>query len=236
MTATNAVPLLLLPGLVNDARVWQAAMDALRSDADPAVGDLRTRDTMSALAADVLSHAPDRFAVAGLSMGGYCALEIVRQAPERVAGLALVDSSARPDTPESRANREKQIERSRTDYPALVAELVPKWIHPSRVHEPEVAGVVRAMALDAGAATFAQQQRAIMSRADSRPSLPAIRCPAVVICGSDDALIPREVHAELARGIPGASLEVIGTCGHLAPLERPAAVSEVLRAWLRRLA
>ncbi len=103
-------------------------------------------------------------------MGGYCALEIMRQAPERVMGLALVDTSARPDTPESKANREKQIERARTDYPGLVAELLPKWIHPSRLHDAEVGQVARDMALDAGPEIFARQQRAIMSRADSRPS------------------------------------------------------------------
>ena len=229
------LPLLLLPGLTNDERVWQPLLKALGSAVDPTVGNLRTRDTMRALAADVLSGAPERFALAGLSMGGYCALEILRQAPERVLGVALVDSSARPDTPESSASREKQIERARTEYPALVAELVPKWLHPTRARDAAVADVVRDMALDAGPAVFAQQMRAIMSRADSRPLLGSIRCPTVVVCGRDDAVIPMEVHEELARGIPGATLEVIERCGHLAPLERPDAVSGVLRNWLRRL-
>ena len=191
---------------------------------------------LSALAADVLSRAPERFAVAGLSMGGYCALEILRQAPERVVALALVDSSARPDTPESKANREKQIDRARTAYPALVDEVLPKWIHPSRLHEAEVGGVARDMALDAGRKTFAWQQRAIMSRADSRPLLKAIACPTVVVCGAEDALIPMEVHEELARGIAGARLEVIPACGHLAPLERPNEVADALRTWMRQLA
>ena len=211
-------------------------MGALAQDADLTVGDLRTHDTMSALAADVLSRAPQRFAVAGLSMGGYCALEIVRQAPERVVGLALVDTSARPDSAESKANREKQIDRARTAYPALVGEVVPKWIHPSRLHDAEVGGVARDMALDVGPEVFARQQRAIMSRADSRPLLKAIGCPTVVVCGGDDALIPMEVHEELAQGIAGAKLEVIAACGHLAPLERPNEVADVLRIWVRRLA
>lgn len=236
MTARPPVPLLLLPGLTNDERVWRSVMIALGQYADTSVGDVRTRDTMSALAADVLASAPQRFAVAGLSMGGYCALEIMRQAPERVLGLALVDTSGRPDTPESRTNREKQIERARIDYPGLVAELLPKWIHPSRLHDVEVGQVARDMALDAGPGIFTRQQRAIMSRADSRPHLGTIRCPAVVVCGRDDALIPMEIHVELARGIPGSTLEVIESCGHLAPLERPAALSEALRGWLHRLA
>jgi pimeloyl-ACP methyl ester carboxylesterase len=236
MATKPPVPLLLLPGLTNDERVWRGVMVALGNAADAAVGDLRTRDTMSALAADVLSRAPSRFAVAGLSMGGYCAFEILRQAPERVLGLALVDTSARPDTPESKANREKQIERARTDYRSIVAELVPKWIHPSRLHDADVGQVARDMALEAGPEVFARQQRAIISRADSRPLLSGIRWPTIVVCGRDDALMPMEIHAELASGISGATLEVIEACGHLSPLERPVAVSDVLRGWLRRLA
>ncbi len=235
MSARIRVPLLLLPGLVNDGRVWQGVVGALSSDTGATVGDLRTRETMRELAADVLSLAPDHFAIAGLSMGGYCALEIMRQAPQRVRGLALVDTSARPDTPESKANREKQIDRARTDYGPLVDEVLPKWVHPSRLHDADVAGVARAMALEAGPATFALQQRAIMSRADSRPLLSAIRCPTVVICGVDDALIPMEVHEELAKGIAGAQLITIEACGHLAPLERPVAVSEALRRWLHSI-
>lgn len=235
MTTRPLVPLLLLPGLTNDERVWRSVMGALAGAAEASVGDLRTRDTMSTLAADVLARAPQRFAVAGLSMGGYCALEILRQAPERVLGLALVDTSARPDTPEGKANREKQIDRARTDYPGLVAELLAKWIHPSRLHDADVGQVARDMALDAGPEIFTRQQRAIMSRADSRPLLSAIRCPTVVVYGRDDALMPAAIHEELARGIAGATLEGIESCGHLAPLERPAAVSEALRRWLRRL-
>ena len=235
MTTRPAASLLVLPGLTNDGRVWQAVGAALGSDASVDVGDLRTRDTMQALAADVLSRAPDRFAVAGLSMGGYCALEMLRQAPERIVGLALVDTSARPDTPESRANREKQIERAAREYAALVDELIPKWIHPSRLKDPAVGLVVREMAIDAGPDVFIQQQRAIMSREDSRPLLKSIKCPTVVVCGRDDALMPMEIHEELASGIDGATLEVIDACGHLAPLERPAQVSDRLRAWLRRI-
>lgn len=230
----NDVELVLLPGLTNDARVWRGTIDALGGVAAVAIGDLTTRDTMTALAADVLARAPARFALGGLSMGGYCALEIMRQAPERVLALALVDTSARPDTDESRANREKQIVRSRTDYAGLVEELLPKWIHPSRAGDAQVAGVVRAMAKDHGADVFARQQRAIMSRADSRPLLPSIQCPAAVICGRDDALMPLEIHRELADGIPGATLTIVDDCGHLAPLERPRAVADALRALLGR--
>jgi pimeloyl-ACP methyl ester carboxylesterase len=236
MTDVRGVPLLLLPGLTNDERVWRAVMDGVQPDVQSVtVGDLRGGETMRDVAAHVLAKAPDRFAVAGLSMGGYCALEMFRQAPQRIAGLALVDTSARPDTAEGKANREKQIERARTEYAALVEELLPKWIHPSRLQDPAVADVVRAMARDAGAETFARQQRAIMSRADSRPLLGSIRCPTIVVCGRDDALMPMEIHEELVRGIAGAKLHAVERCGHLAPLERPAAVGDALRTWLQAI-
>lgn len=226
------IDLVLLPGLVLDGRVWDRVARSLGGLADVTVGNLTRHDTMSALAADVLSSAPQRFALAGLSMGGYCALEIVRQAPQRVIALVLIDTSARPDTVESRANRERQLERARSDYAGVIDEVLPKWLHPSRLHDPEVAGLARTMALDAGAAQFDRQQRAIMSRADSRPSLASIRCPTLVICGRDDAVTPVEVHDEMARGITKATLKILDDCGHLSPLEQPEAVASALRDWL----
>jgi pimeloyl-ACP methyl ester carboxylesterase len=231
MTAT-AAHLVLHPGLTNDARVWQGVAERLGDVASVQVADLATRDTMAGLADDVLAGAPPRFAVAGLSMGGYCALEIVARAPGRVSALALVDTSARPDTPEGRAAREGQIARAPAALAAIVDELLPKWVHPSRLADPAVADVVRAMARGRGPEAFVRQQRAIMSRADSRPRLAAIRCPTAVICGRQDVLLPLEVHEEMARGIPGAALEVIEDCGHLAPLERPAEVAAALRRLL----
>ena len=228
------LPLVLLPGLVNDERVYAQVRSWLADAADPVVLDLTASDDMGGLADAILAKAPQRFALAGLSMGGYCALEIVHRAPERVAALALIDTSARPDTDESRANRERQIERARHgEYEALIDEVLPKWIHPSRRDDGAVADVVRAMARDHGRAVFERQQRAIMSRADSRPRLARIACPTAVICGADDALIPREIHEELAHGISGATLHVVADCGHLAPLERPAAVAEALVALLQ---
>ena len=227
--------LVLLPGLTNDARLWQPVAAQLADVATIAHGDLTRGETMADVAAQVLERAPARFALAGMSMGGYCALEIVRLAPERVMALALVDTSARPDGDEAKANREKQIERARDDYAALVEELLPKWIHASRLHDPAVAGVARAMALAAGPDVFARQQRAIMSRSDSRPLLPVIRVPTLVVYGRDDAVLPLEVHQEMASGIPGAKLVLIEASGHLAPLERADKVAAAMRDWIDRI-
>jgi pimeloyl-ACP methyl ester carboxylesterase len=183
----------------------------------------------------VLADAPERFAVAGVSMGGYCALELFRQAPGRVLGMALVDTSARPDTAEAKAVREKQIERAASGYAGVVGELLPKWVHPARLHDADVGEVARDMALGAGPAQFARQQRAIMSRADSRPLLASIACPCFVIAGEADAVMPREIHEELANGIAGARLVMLPATGHLAPLEDPEGVADALRGWLARL-
>ena len=225
--------LLLLPGLICDARLWDAQVRALAARATVQVADLTTAGTMAALAADVLAKAPTgRFALVGLSMGGYCALEIVRQAPERVAALALLDTSARPDTPESTANRRRLVALAAQNYERVVEELLPKLVAPAHLSDPAITGAVRAMAGAFDATSFARQQEAIISRADSRPLLPSIACPTLVLCGREDALTPLAIHEEMAAAIPGARLVVLEGSGHLSPLERPAAVTAALAAWL----
>ena len=228
--------LLLLPGLICDARLWDAQVRALAARATVQVADLTTAGTMAALAADVLAKAPTgRFALAGLSMGGYCALEIIRQAPERVAALALLDTSARPDTPESTANRRRLVALAAQNYERVVEELLPKLVAPAHLSDPAITGAVRAMAGAFDATSFARQQEAIISRADSRPLLPSIACPTLVLCGREDALTPLAIHEEMAAAIPGARLVVVDGSGHLSPLERPAAVTAALAAWLDRI-
>jgi pimeloyl-ACP methyl ester carboxylesterase len=222
-----------LPGLLCDARLWEAQVRALGARATVQVADMTTGGTMAALAADVLARAPTgRFALAGLSMGGYCALEIVRQAPERVAALALLDTSARPDTPEGTTNRRRLVKLAEHDFDRVVDELLPKLVAPAHLADPAIAGVVRAMARAFDPTSFARQQEAIISRADSRPLLPTITCPTLVLCGREDALTPPAVHEEMAAAIPRARLVLVDGSGHLSPLERPEAVTAALAAWL----
>lgn len=224
--------LVLLPGLLNDARLYQNQISALSHTADAMVADLTVADSMPALAAAVLAKAPSRFALAGLSMGGYVAFEIMRQAPERVSALALLDTTARPDTTESTANRRRLMELAEKDFDAVVDALLPKMFHPSHLKDNSRTGVFKAMAASAGKEAFLRQQRAIIGRIDSRPHLDRIECPTLVLCGREDAVTPVDVHEEIAGAIPSAKLTVVNDCGHLSALDQPQAVTDALKKWL----
>lgn len=230
---TEKTPLLLLPGLLCDAALWQMQITQLADYADSVVADLSRADNMTALAQAALAQAPPRFALAGLSMGGYCALEILRLAPERVLLLALLDTSARPDTPEQSRRRRGLIALSRRGvFKGVTPKLLPLLLHPARLDDQALVATVTGMAERIGPDGFIRQQHAIMSRADSRPLLPTIGCPTLVLCGRQDALTPLALHEELAALIPGARLQVIEDCGHLATLERPMQTTAALRDWL----
>ena len=233
----NRPPLLLLPGLASDAELFGPQLELLAGVADIRVADLARHDTMAALAADALAQAPwPRFALGGLSMGGYVAHEILRQAPQRVSALALIDTSSRPDTPEATENRQRLMSLAQRDYAAVVQALLPKLMTPAHVADPRLAKVVRDMAMRIGPEAFARQERAIIGRKDSRPDLARIACPTVVIAGADDQLMPREIHAEQASGIAGAELVIVDDCGHLSSIEQPAKVNAALRRWLANAA
>jgi pimeloyl-ACP methyl ester carboxylesterase len=208
--------LLLLPGLLCDAALWQAQVAGLGGAARCQVADVTQDDSLAAMAARALAAAPPRFALAGLSMGGYLAFEILRQAPERVTRLALLDTSARPDTPE-------QARRRRG--------LLPQLVHPANLAGPIGAAVI-AMAERVGREAFLRQQAAILGRPDSRPDLARMQLPVLVGVGEADALTPPALAEEIAAGIAGARLHRIPGCGHLPPMEAPALVTDLLRDWL----
>jgi pimeloyl-ACP methyl ester carboxylesterase len=227
------IPLILLPGLLCDEALWSHQTRYLSEIADITVADLTGRDSVSALAADVLAKAPSRFAIAGLSMGGYVALEIVRQAPERVTKLALIDTNARSDTDEQRRKRRGLMALAeRGEFRGVTPRLLPVLIHPDRASDEELTGEVKAMAERVGRDAFLRQQKLIMDRPDSRPMLPSISCPTLVLCGRQDAISTLEMHAEMADAIPGSRLAVVEECGHLASLERPHATTALMRDWL----
>jgi pimeloyl-ACP methyl ester carboxylesterase len=229
-----AVPIVLVPGLLCTAELYRDQLPALEDAAPVSVADHTRDDSMAAIAERLLTAAPPRFALVGLSMGGYIAFEVMRRAPERVARLALLDTSARPDTHEQTRSRRALIELARAGRPDEVADrLLEVFIHPDRYDDAPLCATVQAMARATGAEAFVRQETAIIARADSRPDLAAIRCPTLVLVGDADVLTPPDCAAEVADGIDGARLVTVEHCGHLSTLERPEVVTEALVAWLR---
>lgn len=231
--------LVLVPGLLCDRRLWRHQAEGLADLAGRIlVPDVTGGESVAEMAHGILEAAPERFSLAGLSMGGYVALEVMRQAPDRVEALALLDTSARPDTPEQTEARLALIGLARAGrFDEVWRGLMPKVVHPERVEDPGLRSTVREMAHAVGPEGFERQERAIIGRPDSRGDLPGISsCPVLVLCGRDDALTPPHLHEELADGIPGARLRQIEDCGHLSTLERPEAVTNAMREWLESLA
>lgn len=226
-------PLLLLPGLLCDERLWRAQIEGLADIADMIVADLTQDDSFPAMARRTLAGAPERFALVGLSMGGYVAQEIMRQAPERVSHLALLDTSARADTPEQTKRRRDLIALSDLGrFRGVTPRLLPLLIHPDRLDDRTLVDTVLAMAEAVGGEAFRRQQKAIISRPDGRPDLPRIKVPTLILCGRQDAIATLAMHEEMVALIPGARLEVIEHCGHLATMERPDETNAAMREWL----
>jgi len=225
--------LVLIPGLACTARLYEAQISALSGDRNIVVADHAQDDSIPAIAARLLASAPERFALAGLSMGGYIAMEVMRQAPERVQRLALLDTTSRPDTPEATQDRKRLIALAEAGrYEDTFAQMWPRLVHPDRQGDEALQEVVFGMMRETGPEAYIRQQRAIMARADSRPLLPTIEIPTLVLVGENDAITPPEIAREMAEMIEWASLVVIPDSGHLSTLEQPERVSRALKAWL----
>lgn len=230
---SEPIPLALLPGLLLDARLWQPQRDALADIAEIRVPDLTQADSMEGLADAVLSIMPERFALAGLSMGGSVAFEVVRRAPERVTRLALLDTRARVDPPEQAARRRGFMELARKGrFRGVTPQLLPSLIHPDRLKDAALTQLIMEMAEAVGRDAFLRQQTALLNRPDNLPLLPWIDVPTLVLCGRQDALTPLHYSEEMHAGIRGSRLVIVEEAGHLPPLERPAAVNAALRDWL----
>jgi pimeloyl-ACP methyl ester carboxylesterase len=197
------------------------------------IADHTRDDSMSGIARRILGVAPARFALAGLSMGGYIAFELLRQAPERIAKVALLDTSARADAPEQSAMRRAQMAlASQGRLAEVVEQQFPRLVHREHRADAVLRQVFTLMAEDVGAAGFIRQQTAILGRADSRPTLGSIHCPTLVLVGEGDELTPPERAAEIAAGIRGARLTTVPQSGHMSTLEQPDEVTRALLAWL----
>ncbi|MEO5807080.1 alpha/beta fold hydrolase [Devosia sp.] len=226
-------PILLVPGLLCTAEIFVPQIVALWPYGPVTVASTLEGETMAAIAANILAGAPPRFALAGISMGGYVCLEIMRQAPERVVKLALLDTSARPDTPEQSQLRRDRMARARSeDFAALLAETMSMNLHPDHRNDPELGAISLRGGLAVGVEGMARQQNAIITRIDSRPSLGAIAVPTTVIVGDADPLTPPALAQEMAEAIAGAKLVVIAHCGHFSTCEQPEAVNRALVEWI----
>lgn len=229
-TATN---LALLPGLGCDAAVWTRQVAGLGELVVPHVPDLAGGDDIASLARSTLAVLPDRFALVGHSMGGYVALEIMRRAPERVTRLALINTQPQRDTPEQADRRRRLVAQAeRGEFDAVLDELLPLQFHPALGPDDAVVDAARQMAERVGQVAFLRQQRAIVSRVDSTPTLSTITCPTLVIGSDHDVIAPVERSRQMADRIAGATLVVLESCGHMGPMERPDEVTAHLRDWL----
>jgi len=230
----ETLPIMLVPGLICSPRIYAPVIPALWRLGPVMVANHVRDDSMAAIARRILAEAPPRFALAGHSMGGYIAFEIMRQAPERVARLALLNTQARPDTPEASARRRTMMTRAREgEYHAVVEELSANFVHPSRRGDERLGKITRDMADDVGIEGFVRQQTAMIARPDSRPTLTAIRCPTLVLTSDTDNMIPNSLSTEMADEIAGSSLVVLDDCGHLPQLEQPEETAQALLEWLR---
>jgi pimeloyl-ACP methyl ester carboxylesterase len=229
------VPIVLIPGLLCSPRLYAAQLPALWRFGAVSVADHTRDDSVAGIARRLLAAAPPQFALAGLSMGGYTAFEVMRLAPDRVTRLALLDTSARADTPEQTERRRTQIALAQQGrFGEVLEPLFASWVHRTRRNDGGLRDTVHRMAEeDSGPEVFARQQTAIMTRPDSRPDLRGIRCPALVLVGDGDEATPPDRAAEIADGIRGARLVTVRDCGHLSTLERPDQVTRALVEWLR---
>jgi pimeloyl-ACP methyl ester carboxylesterase len=223
----------LVPCLLGSPRLYAEQVPALWRFGPVTVATHYQDDSMAAIAERILAAAPSRFALAGLSMGGYLAFEIMRQAGGRVTRLALLNTSARADTPERTQRRCEQIALAEAgQFAEVVGSLYRGWVSDAKRGDRELEQTIRQMADETGSEAFVRQQIAIMNRPDSRAGLDAIDCPTLVVAGASDEVVPPERAAEIADRIPGARLVVLPECGHLSTLEQPTAVTRALVDWL----
>lgn len=227
----NECNLVLIPGQLSTRQMWLPVAAALQRTATVSIVDQNRAgaDNVTDIARDVLAQCPPRFALAAHGMSGFIAFEMLRQDPSRITALALLGTLAPADNQAQTARRQRYLELvDAGKFAEIIDERVPVVVHPSKRGSEQVEAVVRQMALATGAQTFVRQTRAIMGRPDSRPTLPLIECPTVLVWGRQDGMATEAHQAEMLQSIRGARLEVLEDTGHFCSLERPARVAEII--------
>ena len=226
-------PIVFVPGLLCSAEVFAPQAAALWPFGPVMIASTLEGKTLAEIAAAILAAAPNHFALAGISMGGYICFEIMRQAPERVVKLALLNTSARPDTSEETMQRRALVAQAKTgDFKAMLAQVMPAILHPAHRNDPALRDTNLRMGLTVGFEGFARQTEAIIERIDSRPSLAAICVPTLVLAGDSDPLMPPDRAEEITAAIPQTRLVVVPECGRASTLEQPDAVNQALIDWI----
>ncbi|MEM9638640.1 MAG: alpha/beta fold hydrolase [Pseudomonadota bacterium] len=229
-----AEPLVFLPGLMCDARLFGPQIAALSSDTSVMVAPVTQGERIEEIASGLLDQMPSRFALAGLSMGGIVAMEILRRAPDRVTRIALMDTNPLAETPQVAAAREPQIVAARTGrmLDVMREEMKPNYLAPGP-HKQSVLDLVMDMADALGPEVFVRQSRALQRRRDQQSTLRKCKVPALVLCGAHDALCPVKRHEFMSELIPYATLRVLEHAGHLPTLEQPDETTQALRDWMK---
>ena len=227
-------PILLVPGMLCTADAFAPQIPALWPFGPVTIASTLGGDTLADIARAILATAPPRFALCGISMGGYISLEIMRQAPERIVQLALLNTAADPEPPEGAAQRRALVARAREgDFRDVLEKILPSiLLHPAHQDDKELIAFNVRMGLKIGVEAMARQQEAIIARADSRPHLAAIAVPTLVLVGDQDVLTPPARSEALVAAIPDARLVIVPECGHASTLEQPEAVNRALLAWI----
>lgn len=232
MTSSELPTLVLIPGLLCDERLWQDQVTNLTDVCRLHVADISQDNSIEAMAKRVLAKAPERFILTGLSMGGYVSFEIMRQAPERVICLALIDTMARLDDDESIELRKGLIKLAEEGrFVGVTPRLLPNIIYKDKLNTP-IADEIINMAARLGKETFIRQQTAIITRDDSIPTLATIKVPTLIIVGEEDKRTPPEESRIMVETIPNAELHMLPKCGHLPPLELPQVTTTLLKEWI----
>ncbi len=232
--------LLLLHGLLNDERVWEPVAARLRQRADILVPNLRRQDSIAQMSRDAWAEVADvpadtPLVLAGFSMGGYVALQMLADAPRRAAALALVDTSCRPEPPENVPVREATMAALQRDIGAEARAILHRGVHADHLSNAPLMALGQRIMRDVGAAAAIRQIQAIIGRADHRAMLAHLDLPTLVLCGRTDEVTPLALSQEAAALIPGAKLVVLEKAGHWTPLEQPDAVADELGVLLERV-